>query len=137
MKYLLLTKGWNADPNAPEVQLKVEGYNVVLEFYLNSFIYPFKEDQRGRLTLLDCYKFSFNSMNDEGYYAGQYRYNYEELPWGEFYELETDWEDDFPKKPEILNPNPDKLKLKHYIFFLRDNTFECVAENYSFEIINP
>jgi hypothetical protein len=28
-------------------------------------------------------------MNEEGYYMGKYRYKNNDLPWGEFYKLET------------------------------------------------
>jgi len=76
-------------------------------------------------------------MNDEGYYREQYRYKYSELPWGEYYELKTNWETDFPEKAEVLNSNTSRINLKHYIFFFKDNIFECVAENYSFEVLKP
>ena len=137
MNYNKLNKDWNADPNAPEVTIEVKESTVMLDFYLDGFVYNFKEGQRGKLTFMNCHKYSFNSMNDEGYFREQYRYKHEELPWGEFYELKTNWETDFPKDAEVLNLNPNRLNLKHYIFFLRDDTFECVAENYSFEIFNP
>ena len=73
-------------------------------------------------------------MNDEGYYGGQYRYKYTELPWGDFYEIDTDWKSDFHKNNLIILPIIDCARLKHYILFLRDNTFECVAENYEFTV---
>jgi hypothetical protein len=136
MNFTKLNQNWNADPNAPEVTLLVNGKNVVLEFFLNSFIFGnVAEEDKGRLTFINCHKFSWNTMNDEGYYMGQYRYKHSELPWGDFYFLDTNWQLDFPESFEILNPAPDFTKQKHYIFFLRDNTFECVAENFNFEYI--
>jgi hypothetical protein len=57
------------------------------------------------------------------------------LPWGEFYRIETDWTKDFPLKYEVLYSRIDEQKLNHYILFFKDNTFECVAEDYSLEFI--
>jgi len=134
MKYTQITEDWNAEPGAPEVKLSVENTTVTLEFYLNSFQFNnFKEDDRAKVIFLNCHKYSFNTMNDEGYYYGQYRYKYTDLPWGEFYKLETGWETDFPVNPTILIESVEKTKLNHYIFFFKDNTFECVAESYQVE----
>lgn len=136
MTFTQLNTGWNADPNAPEVSLSVKNQTVTLEFYLNNLAFGnVLEGDKGRLTFLHCHKYSFNGMNDEGYYMGQYRYKYTELPWGEFYRLFTDWQTDFPKFQKVLSKHPDTTKQKHYIIFFRDNTFECVAEDYIFEHI--
>ena len=74
-------------------------------------------------------------MNDEGYYLGKYRYKYTELPWGEFYKLETDWALDFPSEHTVLTSAVDNSKLNHYIFFFKDNIFECLAEDYKLEFL--
>jgi len=132
MNFTRLNKDWNAEPNAPDVRLSVDGTNVRLEFYLNSFMYNnVKQGDKATLTFYNCHKYSLNSMNDEGYYMGQYRYKDSELPWGEFYQLDTDWRGDFPQEQVILNPHT--TGKRHYIFFLKDNTFECAADNFSFE----
>jgi hypothetical protein len=136
MKFTQLNKDWNAGPNAPEPSLMVNERSIILEFYLNHFIFEqFKEDDKGRLTFNNCHKYSFNTMNDEGYYKGQYRYKYTELPWGEFYQLETNWQNDFPQDSIMLISHIDKQNLKHFIFFMRDNTLECIAENYEFQLL--
>lgn len=136
MKFTQLNQNWKAEPNAPEPSLVVNGKDVILEFFLNPFIFEsVEEGNKGRLTFINCHKFSLNTMNDEGYYMGQYRYKYTELPWGEFYLLDTDWQSDFPNSFTIVTPASDLKGYKHYIFFLRDNTFECVAENFEFEFL--
>lgn len=136
MRYLQLTTDWNAEPNAPEVTLSHDLTSVSLEFYLNAFAYDrFQEGDKARVTFQNCHQYSFNSMNDEGYHRGQYRYKYTELPWGEFYKLDTNWQTDFPVVNNILILAPDIPKQNHYLFFFRDNTFECVAENYNLEFI--
>ena len=134
MTYTQFTIDWNADPNSPDVELVVDGTSVIIDFFVNYFIYDnFNKGDKAKITFFNCHKYSFNSMNDEGYFMGQYRYKYNDLPWGEFYRLDTDWETDFPSKQIILTETVDKKKLNHYIFFFKDNTFECVAENYQLE----
>lgn len=133
MKYKKLNINWNAEPNAPEVELQTDGDKLKITFYLNSFIYDnVDEEDKGELIFRDCFKYSFNSCNDEGYYGGQYRYTNDMLPWGEFYELEHDWEKDFHKDFKTLNPSLDKECLRHFIFFFRDNTLECVSKDFEF-----
>ena len=136
MNAIQLNNDWNADPNAPEVQLSVENDTVRLGFFLNYFLYErFKKDDKAIVIFKNCHKYSFNSMNDEGYFMGQYRYKNHDLPWGEFYMLDTDWSKDFPVRYNTLIQNPEKDKLNHYIFFFKDNTFECLAENFDVKFI--
>jgi hypothetical protein len=132
MEYLRLSIDWNADPNAPEVEIFVSEDTVKLIFFLNYFQFEnFIEGDKAVITFYNCHKYSFNNMNDEGYYNGKYRYSNHELPWGEFYQIHTDWREDFPRESIILKPLPTIQNQQHYIFFFRDNTFECVAESYS------
>lgn len=134
MTYTQFTIDWNADPNSPGVELVIGGTSVLIDFFVNYFIYDnFNEGDKAKITFFHCHKYCFNSMNDEGYFMGQYRYKYTDLPWGQFYKLNTDWETDFPVGQITLNETVDKRKLHHYIFFFKDNTFECVAENYQLE----
>jgi hypothetical protein len=136
MNYSRLNTDWNAEPNAPQVKISIDGTTITLEFFLNYFMYEkFKEGDKCMLKFKNCHKYSSNGMNDEGYYRGQYRYKYTELPWGEFYKLDTDWEVDFPAEHIVLSAPANTHQLNHYIFFFRDNTFECVAESYELEFL--
>jgi len=136
MIYIKLNTDWNTEPNAPEVQLKVQGNKLELEFFLNSFIFDhIHEDVKGQLIFENCFKYSFNSCNDEGYFRGQYRYKNEFLPWGEFYELKHDWKNDFHKEYIILDDKTDKNNLKHFILFSKNNTFECIAKDFQFRYL--
>jgi hypothetical protein len=137
MKYKKLNIDWNAEPNAPQVELQTDGDKLRVSFFLNPFIFDNVDgEERGELIFVECLKYSFNSCNDEGYYSGQYRYKNALLPWGEFYELEHDWEKDFHKDLKILNPSLDKGQLRHFIFFLKDNTLECIAKDFEFRYVN-
>ncbi|UOQ71748.1 hypothetical protein [Hymenobacter cellulosilyticus] len=131
LRYQRLNHEWNAEPNAPQPVLTVEGQALQLEFSWNDILFEqFPQAERGCLTFRGCHKYSFNALNDEGYYLGQHRYTTLQLPWGEFYELFTDWQTDFPPDVVVLGPAADSARLHHFLFFLRDNTFECVAESW-------
>lgn len=136
MRYEQLNKNWNAEPNAPEPQMeKGEGY-VEFKFELNPFLFDYiDKGDKGVLEFAEVYKLDFGAMNDEGYFRGQHRFNNNILPWGEFYELfDSNWKIDFPKSSQIINSVIDKSKLRHFIFFLKDNTIECLSLDYSLSI---
>lgn len=138
MKYKKLNDTWNAEPNTPEVKLIVEKTSVSLIFYINTFLFEnFKEDQKGILTFKSVHKFSLNNKNDESYYQGKYRYKNSKLPWGEMYLLDSNWSNDFHENHLIILPfNKNLINHKHFIFFLKDNTFECVAESFEFNLFS-
>ena len=72
------------------------------------------------------------ATNDEGWYAGQCRYGKAAPAWGEFYEL-------LGKDDQRLTPNdwhelaPMPPETRHFLFYLRDNTFECLAADWRFK----
>jgi len=136
MKCVKLNQNWNADPNSPEPKIKVLTNKVCLDFFLNYFIYDhINEGQMGQLVFNNCYCYRLGSPNDHGFYLNQFRYGPNDIKWGEFYELfDSNWQKDFPADKIILDKD-FKLNsnLKHYLFFFRDNTFECIATGYEFK----
>jgi hypothetical protein len=127
-----LNDGWNAEPNAPDPQVAVGGSSVRLTFFLNPWAYMAGEDERGCLTFEHCSMWRLGATNDEGWYAGQCRYSKAAPAWGEFYELlgeddqrlaPADWHELAPWTPE----------QRHFLFYLRDETFECFATEWMFE----
>ena len=127
-----LNNGWNAEPNAPAPKVEVNGSQVRLKFFLNPFAYPAEEGEMGCLAFSECSMWRLGSTNDEGWYAGQCRYSKIAPAWGEFYELlghdsqrtnPTDWH----------VPKPPGSGDRHFLFYLRDETFECFAKEWSFE----
>lgn len=136
MRYKKLNKNWNAEPNAPEPQMDLgEGF-VEFRFDLNPFVFDYiDEGDIGVLVFEEVYKVDFGSMNDEGYFMGQHRFKNSDLPWGEFYELfDSNWRVDFPKSSNDINSDIDESQLRHFIFFLRDHTIECLSLDYSFSL---
>lgn len=139
MQYIKLNDNWNADPNSPEPAIHIKDKELYLEFYLNHYIYPhIKEGQKGVLVFSDCYMYRLGSPNDHGFYLKQYRYSPDDIKWGEFYKLiDSNWKNDFPADKIVSNKNLKNVdNLKHYLFFFRDNTFECIAKSYNFKYLN-
>lgn len=136
MKYKKLNNNWNAEPNAPDAKIEKGSSWIELSFQLNPFLFDYiDENDSGFLEFMNVYKYRIGSPNDEGYYTGDFRYINEELPWGEFYELfDSGWETNFPRDAEVENEELDKTQLRHFIFFFRDETFECLASDYCFRI---
>ena len=123
-----LNHGWNAEPNSSESRVRTDGRTVFLDFALNHFLVPqFEEGQRGRLEFTGCERYRLGSTNDEGWYRGQCRFSTLTPSWGEFYEVAGDL--------QVLDAPTDWTRLsatsagalRHFLFYLRDNTFECVA----------
>jgi len=130
--FVKISDKWNADPVSPEIDLKINGQDIVMEFFLNYFAFDnYSEGDKAKITFKNCSKYSLNTCNDEGYYYGQYRINYNELPWGEFYEIKGGLNRNFPKP--VVEVSNDLKNKRHFLFFFKDETFECLADDYKIE----
>ena len=125
-----LNDGWNAEPNAPDPTVQVNGPEVVLTFLANPVQYPhFAQEHRLRLRFTGARKYRLGSTNDEGWYRGQCRFSGEAPRWGEFYEVSGDLK---------LQQSPNDWQIvgdarpsgRHFLFYLRDETFECEADDW-------
>jgi hypothetical protein len=126
--FLQLNKDWNAEPNAPSPVVDIRGTDLVLSFYVNAFLYPeFEEDEIAVLRFVHCTRYRLGSTNDEGWFRGQCRFSKLAPAWGKFYLVQGD--------SALLNAPQDWKTLcppggngQHFLFYFRDNTLECVAE---------
>lgn len=126
---------WNAEPNAPNPQVRLCERDVVLAFFLNPFLYPqFNEEAFGQLRFRNCWRYRLGSVNDEGWHRGQCRFSKLAPAWGEFYEVSgelllekcaDDW----------VQVGPKTDAQKHFLFYFRDGEFECDAESWSFSVL--
>lgn len=128
-----LNTGWNAEPNAPDPRVRVVDQTLSLTFLLNSFQFPFEEGSVGELVFSNCWRYRLGPTNDEGWYLGQCRFSQLAPAWGEFYEVEGDLMlGDQLTWTTLAPPRPSS---RHFLFYLRDETFECDAEDWSFSVV--
>jgi len=128
-----LNVGWNAEPNAPATRVAVDGQRLGVRFYLNCFAFDCAhEEQEGVLSFTGCSRWRLGSTNDEGWLRGQCRYSHVAPAWGEFYELHgDDPARDIPTDWRVTGA--DQPTARHFLFYFRDHTFECMADDWSFE----
>lgn len=127
--FVKLNDGWNAEPNAPAPAVTHSGNDLLLEFRLNPFQFKqFSEGDRGRLVFRNCWRYRLGGTNDEGWYLGQCRFSKIVPAWGEFYEVQDDLKLESSPDWMVLGPEPH-VPAKHFLFYLRDQTFECDAED--------
>lgn len=131
--FIQLNSGWNAEPNAPEPHVTVELDAVVLTFLANAFQFPeFTGGQFLRLRFAGATRYRLGETNDEGWYRGQCRFSGLAPALGEFYEVSGDlkidqvsgWSD---------GPVSQTVEQHHFLFYMRDETFECTASAWQLE----
>jgi hypothetical protein len=136
--FIKLNDDWNAEPNAPAPAVACSRNDVVLEFRLNAFQFRrFSKGDRGRLVFRNCWRYRLGGANDEGWYFGRCRFSKIAPAWGEFYEVQGDLKlESSPSDWVMIAPEPD-LPAKHFLFYLRDATFECDAETVEQLVLLP
>jgi hypothetical protein len=133
LSFQKLNDGWNAQPNAPWPRITVSDRDLLLRFLLNSSQFTsFAEEDEGVLRFVNCARYRFGATNDEGWFRGQCRYSKLAPGWGEFYEIAG---------PDLHLMDPLDWKMaggastssRHFLFYFRDETFECIADEWTFE----
>lgn len=134
-KFTKLNDGWNAEPNAPNPTVSTSKQTLTLKFKVNPWAYQgFAEGDEGEIVFSDCWRYRLGSTNDEGWYRGQCRFSGLAPSWGEFYEVEGDiLIDKAPSDWVLLSPGANPAR--HFLFYFRDNTFECDASNWSLSLL--
>jgi hypothetical protein len=131
-----LNADWNAEPNAPAPSTAVEDRSVVLRFVLNSQRYRrFSKDQEARLIFGECWRYRLGGANDEGWYRGQCRFSKLAPAWGEFYEVRGDLLLEHRQLAWQTGPSSPHPGTRHFLFYLRDETFECDADTWKLEVL--
>jgi len=136
IKLTKLNRNYESDPNVASPKIKFNQKSLVLSFELNYFTFLFREDQIGEIVFNDCYSYQSGKPNDEGFYLNDNpiwnNTNFPNLEWNCFYEV-NGVPDSYIKnfKPISENQNISSLKLKHFVFFMKEGTFECLAESYT------
>lgn len=127
-----LNEDWNAQPNSPSPVVKIEGLKLILEFSPNHFVYPdYEAFSKITLTFHDCWRYRIGTVNDEGWYRGQCRFSNLAPGWGEFYEVRGDLH--LENVNDWIEIQPPTKNPKHYLFYFRDEEFECDASSWKRE----
>lgn len=141
IKLIKLNKDYQSDPNIAKPEVQIDKKKLTLMFNLNYQIYNFKENQVGKIIFNNCHSYRIGNPNDEGFYMGDNKIwnnkNFPNLEWNCFYEV-CDTPDSYLQNFKILYESKDNLKekLNHYVFFMKEGTFECLAESYIENIEN-
>lgn len=129
IEFVKLNEGWNAEPNSPDEKVSIEGADLTLEFTVNPWAYDgFRERERLRIVFRSCSRYRLGPTNDEGWYRGQCRFGQLAPAWGEFYLVRGE-SDEVCEATDWVTIS-DSTGAKHYLFYLRDCTFECKADAY-------
>jgi hypothetical protein len=133
LTFTKLNDNWNADPNVVDAKISIEKDELLLDFPLNTFMYQVPPNTYGRLRFKNCSKFRRGIVNDHGFYLGQCRFSKTCPEWGEFYQVTGN--------ADILDQPDDWISVqgngeKHFLFYFRDDNFECKAEDWLFETKN-
>ncbi len=123
-----LTEGWNAEPNAPNPHSEIDGADLLLKFTVDAIQFPeFEQDEIAVLRFVNCTRYRLGPTNDEGWYRGRCRFSGLAPAWGEFYSIKGDRE--LLNAPQDWQPlGVDHASSQHFLFYFRDNTFECAAD---------
>jgi hypothetical protein len=129
-----LNEGWNAEPYVPNPGIEIQGQDLVLKFLVNAFQFTeFKEGEFGILRFVHCERYRLGPTNDDGWYSGLCRFSRLAPEWGEFYTVQGEAALlDAPHDWQIIAPATDGGR--HFLFYFRDNTFECVAAHCLIEV---
>jgi hypothetical protein len=92
----------------------------------------YRKAWEGQLIFANCLRYRLGGTNDEGWYRGQCRFSRLAPAWGEFYEVSGDLLEHLVDDWVEVVPSPS-LPTRHYLFYLRDRTFECDAASYRLE----
>lgn len=137
---------FEAEPNVavPHVEMTDEG--LILDFAIRGFAAnDYGSDSHAKILFTEVIMYRVGDPNDEGFYLfGGYpgrvndsiysRKVFPNLDFGCFYKVENvNWKKDLLGKVTcILDQNySEKVGFSHFVFFMKDGTFECVAKDYT------
>jgi hypothetical protein len=130
-----LNEGWDAEGGAPEPKLHTDTSGLTLTFLLSSSLNPgFREYDRGEIFFPNCWRYRLGYPNDEGWEKGHCRFRCWAPLWGDFYEVSGDLLDGGPSDWVLLETTRSAIS-RHFLFYFKDETFECDAQAWSFKVL--
>lgn len=134
--FVQLNQDWNAEPNVPRPRIAIDHSEfLVLSFRMNHFQFSnFSENDMGVLRFKNCWRFRLGDVNQEAFAFGQCRFSRLAPQWGEFYEVSGELLIDRDPKGWWSTDCTPVTKSRHFLFYFRDNAFECDAEEWNFSV---
>lgn len=134
MKIQKLNKNWSSEPSIPLESIERTDDGIEVNFVLNSLPYEYiEEGEKGKLEFYNVYAYRKAASNSEEISKRKIPLKVDQIPLGDFYELlDSKWKTDFPTDKIIVDETKKTSKLRHFIFFLKDATFECLASDYNY-----
>lgn len=129
LQFAHLNPDWNANPNAPSIELHFRDGVAELTFLLNGWAYEARDGESATIRFANCSRWNWDATNDHAWFAGEGCYAKQAPKWGEFYEVEgeaklggnVDWE----------CISADLPNARHFLFYFRDETLEFMATDWS------
>jgi hypothetical protein len=132
--YIKLNLDFDVEPNAPSPKISTNGSSLNLSFLLNPFLWDnVEDDEQADLLFHDIQKYRLGRPGSDNF--RDYRYYDAGIDNYGFYQINnSNWKKDFPIDEKIISEESidTKGEFKHYVFFFRDNTFECIAKDFKF-----
>lgn len=145
ISFTKLNHGYESDPNSGRPIIEIYNTQVILKFELNHFIYgKFEAGQFGEIMFDDCSMFRVGDPNLDGLYRDPKnpkelrndtiwnRSDFPDLEAHTFFQVEgSDWQHNFGPAAYVNKElSEDDQEFKHFLFIMKDGTFECVARGY-------
>ena len=130
-----LNGDWHADGGAPEPNVCTNESGSTLTFFLSAGPNTkFRASDRGEIFFSQCWRYRIGPPDDEGWYKGHCRFRCLAPEWGEFYEVTGDLLDSGPKDWVLIKGDSSDFS-RHFLFYFKDETFECDAQDWSFRVL--
>jgi hypothetical protein len=133
-EFVRLSSGWNAELDDPFPVAQEQGTDLILAFVINPMMSPkFKRGDICKVTFKNCWRYRLGHPNREEWRQGQCRFSRRAPSWGEFYQVSGNLLlSECPEDWKIMGPA--SLRSRHFLFYFRDSTFECDAEDWTFDL---
>ena len=129
---------FEAEPNIAIPRVEVSDNNLTLNFAVKN------SNSVAKIVFIEPLMYRIGSPNDEGFYGFGYdprikndsiysRKNFPTLDFGDFHQVTgVDWKKGLLGEGTIIldKKYKDGEDFSHYVFFMRNGTFECVARRY-------
>jgi hypothetical protein len=93
-----------------------------------------RDYDRGELFFPNCWGYRLGPTSDEGWERGQCQFRCLATQWGDFYEVKGDLLENRIDDWIVIGPRSSESG-RHFLFYFKDDTFECDAREWSFRVL--